>query len=163
MLLCSISPNKIRTNTIGDMLLCSISPNNKMSSLQKRSAAGFLSVRWHERRKKNNSIKKVLTSKLFQVYNQYKRCYSGQRRHVVQERCQWSKLETCGGAKTQQERGLRFNLSRAREILSHLSRTPSASVRENNTPWAYCIKPLPEKNSGYFNRSFVSMVKLMVT
>ena len=28
--------------------------------------------------------------------------------------------------------------------------------------WAHCIKLLPEKNSGYFNRSFFPMVKSMV-
>ena len=31
-----------------------------------------------------------------------------------------------------------------------------------NTPGAYCIKLLPEKNSGYFNRSFLPMVKSVV-
>ena len=30
------------------------------------------------------------------------------------------------------------------------------------TPGAYCIKLLPEKNSGYFNQSFLPMVKSMV-
>ena len=29
-------------------------------------------------------------------------------------------------------------------------------------PGAYCIKLLPEKNSGYFNRSFLPVVKSMV-
>ena len=32
-------------------------------------------------------------------------------------------------------------------------------INNEKTSWAYCIKLLPEKNSGYFNCSFVSMVK----
>ena len=44
----------------------------------------------------------------------------------------------------------------------------AASVRQSPvlffyTPGAYCIKRLPEKNSGYFNRSFFPMVNIMLT
>ena len=44
--------------------------------------------------------------------------------------------------------------------LTHKKNTPSKILW--HFPEAYCIKLLPEKNSGYFNQRFLAMVKSVV-